>query len=69
MTNEPKQKRKEKDHERYLRERDKRLKRWHDYYDMNRENILLKKRSRGVLKWNSIKTLGRESKLIKHKEP
>ena len=53
MTETPEERRKRLDHERYIKKRAERLRRWHDYYDMNRENILLKKRGTGVLKYGT----------------
>ena len=55
MTEDARMRRKQLDHERYMRNRDERLKRWHDYYDMNRENIILKNRKKGLLKYGTIK--------------
>jgi hypothetical protein len=52
---ESKARRKQKDHERYLRHQDERQAKQREYYKANRENILKKKRTNGLKKWGSIR--------------
>jgi len=47
--------RQKRDHERYLRQRDERLRRQADYYAANREIILQRKRESGNLPYGTLK--------------
>ena len=47
--------RKQLDHERYMRNRESRLKRQKEYYDMNRENILLRQYERAKEKYGTFR--------------
>ena len=52
---ESKARRKQKDHERYMRNQGERQAKQREYYKTNRDKILRNKRMTGSMKWGSIR--------------
>lgn len=51
------ERRKRLDHERYMRNREERLARQHNYYIAKRTDILGKKKASGLLKYGSLRRI------------